>query len=87
MGPPLDPQEHPKSIKINVNLKVRLCVGVGMCFLCPRCRQGSDGYAQTTVNTMVLEAFHVLEFLCFLVYGIILGVIFVDFGGPWTTFW
>ena len=36
---PWTPQEHPKSIKINRNLKVRLCVGVGMRFLCPRCRQ------------------------------------------------
>ena len=58
---PWTPQEHPKSIKINRNFKVRLCVGVGMCFLCPRCRQVGVGYAQTTVNPLVLEQYHVLE--------------------------
>ena len=66
---PWTPQEHPKSIKINRNLKVRQCVGVGMRFLCPRCRQVGAGYAQTTVNTMVWEAFHVfwtfIVFVCF----------------------
>ena len=37
---PWTPQEHPKSIKISRNFKVRLCVCVWMRFLCPRCRQG-----------------------------------------------
>ena len=55
---PWTPQGHPKSIKINRNLKVRQCVGVGRRFLCPRCRQVGAGYAQTTANTMALEAFH-----------------------------
>ena len=57
---PWTPQEHPKSIKINKIVKVCLCVGVGMHFLCPRCRQVGAGYAQATISTMVLEAFQVL---------------------------
>ena len=53
----------------------------------PKVSSRGAGYAQTIVNSMVLEHFHVLEIYCFLVSGIVLGVIFVDFGGPWTTFW
>ena len=65
---PWTPQEHPKSVKINRSLKVRHCVGVGMRFLCPRCRQVGAGYAETIVNTMVLEAFHVMENSVFLLF-------------------
>ena len=39
VGPPLDPPRAPKINKLRRNLKVRLCVGVGMLFLRPRCRQ------------------------------------------------
>ena len=65
---PWTPQEHPKSIKINRNLKVRQCVGVGMRCLCPRCRQVGAGYAQTTVNATVLNEFHVWQILCFFMF-------------------
>ena len=61
-------QKHPKSIKINRNLKVHQCVGVGMHCLCPRCRQLAAGYAQTTVNTMVLNEFHVWHFFVFFMF-------------------
>ena len=57
-------------------------------FFMPKVSSRGAGYAQTIVNSKVLEDFHVLETLCFFfVSGTVLGVFFVDFGGPWTTFW
>ena len=44
------------------------------------------GYGQTIVNTMVLEAFHVLEILFFCCFWDRVGVMLVDLWGPGTTF-
>ena len=43
-------------------------------------------YAQTTVNAMVLNAFHVWDF-SFFVSEIVLGVMSVDFWGPRIILW
>ena len=57
-------------------------------FFMPKVSSRGAGYAQTIVNSMVWEQFHVLEIWCFFfVSGIVLGVNFVDFGNLWTTFW
>ena len=56
-------------------------------FFMPEVSSRGAGYAQTIVNSMVWEQFDVLKISCFFVSGIVLGVIFVDFWGPWTTFW
>ena len=87
---PWTPQADLKSIKINRNFKVSLCVGVGMRFLYPSCRQRGAGYAQTIVNGMVFKQFNVLEIWCFFVFLglfcasflLILGVLGRHFGSP-----
>ena len=56
-------------------------------FFMPKVSSSGAGYAQTIVNSWFWNTFMVWKFGVFFVSGIVLGVIFVDFGGLWTTFW
>ena len=62
-----------------------MCLRLDASFM-PEVSSRGAGYAQTMVNSMV-NNFMFWKIGVFFVSGIVSGVIFVDFGGPWTTFW